>query len=249
MAVLDRPRASLRLDGRELAAALLLATDPTSPSLRHPGLGPALRSLEAAGAVAGAALDPVVARLLAVVHRPQLRLVVEVERAGAVVASAAWATPDMAVVGRSTGDDAVDYSVTDPLSLPFVLAAVVGLGPGAAGRGPGPLTVALDDLAAAEDLVSEGNGSGAVALLERSGLPRPGAEVVVEVVVHRISAWRATSRWMDAAGGMHDRELVVLDAGRRGLWRSTAGAGAVTLSPVAPAQVWAGLVGLFPKRP
>ena len=250
----DPARATLRLDARALTALVLVAADPGNPSTGHPELRRELAGLEAAGLVVGGAVAPAVAELVDVLRRPQLRVVVEVVRAGVTVQHGVWATPGLAVVGRSVADDVVEYTVADPVSLPFALAALVGLGRAPARSPRGPLTVAVAAFDAAAALVQEGRLEDAAGVVRRSGAGEADAAAVVEVAAARQLWWRAGSRWMDGGGALHDRALAVVDAGPFGLWRADAAGAAgggeappgLTLTPVSPENVWTGLVGLLP---
>lgn len=262
MAVVDPALATVRLTGRELAAATLSVVDPQNPSLGHPAMTEAMQALEAGGArtsTPGAphgGLVPALAGMVQVVHQPQLRVVVEVFRASAALAATIWSTPNLAVIARPAGGDALEYGVVDPVSLPFTLASLIGLGGGGTDGERRPVTVPADALDAAGLAVEGGDVPGALALLARRGMKPDAAAVVVAIQAERRASWRLCSAWMDEAGAVHQRTLTLVDAGAAGLWRADTdtdlgddgpGAGtAVTLTPVAPSQVWLALVALLP---
>lgn len=255
MAVLDPALATVRLTGRELAAATLAMVDPQNPSLGHPALVEALQALEAGGARTGApgavdgGLVPAVAALVQVVHRPQLRVVVEVFRTSAALVATIWSTPHLAVMARPAGGDALEYGAVDPVSLPFTLASLIGLGCGAADGERDPLVVAAEALDDVDRAVAGGDEAGALEELLGGGMEPGAAAAVVALQVERRASWRLWSAWMDEAGVVHERGLTVVDAGPVGLWRAAAGADTeVTLTPVAPSEVWHALVGLLPAQ-
>lgn len=256
MARLDPVRATLRLSRDELAALLVVAADPSSPSLGHPGLAAALAALRRAGVVERGRLVDSVGLLAGVVARPQLRLVVEIERHGAVVGHAAWGIPDAAVVGRSVGEDDTEFTLTDPASLPFALAALVGLGRRPSHHRAGaPLVTTVGDL---DEIMAAAAGGDGVRHAARRARCRGhvGAADLLDMAVHRTHSWRAWSSWLDGHGVRVDGNLTVVDAGRRGLWRCVAGSGGepgppgpdteLTFTPASPAEVWQGLLGLLP---
>ena len=250
MAVLDHARGTIRLSGRELAAAMLSVVDPANPSLRHPDMVEALGALGAVGGVVPAAA----AEVVRVVHRPQLRVVVEVFRTEPAVVAALWATPELAVVGQPVEDDTLEYRVTDPVSVPFTLASLVGLGPGPCRAAlPAAITVPAGVLDAVAEPVGRADEEGALRLLRDAGLSPGEADAVAGLVAARRATWRVSSSWMDEAGALHVQALTLVDAGEAGVWRSDAAADpdpgpatVVTLRPVTPVDVWRGLVGLLP---
>ncbi|MGH9179140.1 MAG: ESX secretion-associated protein EspG [Acidimicrobiales bacterium] len=251
MALLDPAHATLRLSRDELAALLLVAADPSSPSLRHTGMAAAAGALAEAGAVVAGRPAPSVAVLAGVVARPQLRLVVEIERGGAVVGNGAWATPDGAVVGRSVGADDVELTLSDPVSLPFAVAALVGLGRRPACPATGPVVTTVADLD--EIMASVAGGGAARAARHARCRGHPAAAAVLDLAAHRTHSWRAWSSWMDGRGAVVEAGLTVVDGGQRGLWRCVAGSDGepgpgteLTLTPATPAEVWQALLGLLP---
>lgn len=253
MAVLDAARRLVTLSHRELAAATVVAGNGGGDQLRA-DLRPDMAALEEAGAVVDGSLVPAVAEIVGVVSRPQLRVTLETFVAATVVLHAAWATPDVAVVGRSVADDSLEYSVTDPVSLPFALAALVGLGrrPTAGG---GTLTASVESLDAAAAPAENGELDEARDRLAHHGVPTPTAGVLAGVLSARRLTWRASGVWMDEAGAVHTASVTVVDAGEAGLWRCEVEGGgqdgpgaAVSLRPMAPSHAWRALTDLLPVR-
>lgn len=243
----------LRLTGRELAAAGLLVADGGDVSdvaaLRRRGLADEIRVLEEGGLVVGGQVPEAVIAVVRAVHRPRLRVLVEVVRSSVVAAHAFWVTPEVAVLGRWADADARDYSLHDPVLLPVAVAGLVGLGRRASGPRRRPLTVSAAALDTAGPLLEGGNPAGARRRLMAAGQGRHEAGRTLALLAARRLSWRAASQWVDRSGALRAGAVTVVDAGAGGLWRSTTGGGSdpwVTLTPVTPSQVWCALSALLP---
>ncbi len=254
MGAIDPARRVVRLTRAELAAATALA------GAGRPGTGPDepadLEDLVRAGIVVGASLHPAVAQVVAVVSGAQLLLTLETWAAGTVVVHRAWATPELAVVGRSVADDVVEYTATDLVSVPFFLAALVGLGRRPAPGAADAITVSPAALDQAGAMAEEGDRTGARDRLVADGVPADQADTLVEVLARRRVSWRAVSTWADPTGEVRSRSVTVVDAAESGLWLCRPGgpeggsdAGAeppLVLIPMAPSQAWQELTALIP---
>ncbi|HEX2064094.1 MAG TPA: hypothetical protein VHE80_06700, partial [Acidimicrobiales bacterium] len=246
MGAIDPARRIVRLTRAELAAATALA------GAGRPGAGPDqpadLEELVRAGIVVGGSLHPAVAQVVAVVSGAQLLLTLETWAAGTVVVHRAWATPELAVVGRSVAADVVEYTATDLVSVPFFLAALVGLGRRPVSGPSGPLRASPAALDAAGALVDEGDTGRAREALVADGVPTDQAATLVDVLARRRVSWRAVSTWAGPAGEVGSRSVTVVDAAESGLWLCRPGgpeggsdAGAeppLVLTPMAPSQAW-----------
>ncbi|MFN8037438.1 MAG: hypothetical protein U0V73_16075 [Acidimicrobiia bacterium] len=163
--------------------------------------------------------------ILAVVHRPQLRIVIEQPGIDGARFTYLFATPSFGVLGRLVGEQ-FELEACEPALLPLELARAVGLRPTDGGR-RAPVAVAADGL---ESLLHAWFPDGW----------RP---------------WRADAAWADAAGTIHPATLVVVDGGTRGytLVESEAGAtddepgdGSTRLTPIGSGDLWRRLLGCFP---
>ena len=255
MGAVDPGRRLVRLTAAELAAvSALLGGASQAQAAREAGLDVA--ELSRAGIVVEGSLHPAVAQVVAVVTAPQLVLTLETWAEGAVVVHRAWATAELAVVGRSVAEDVVEYTATDLVSVPFFLAALVGLGRRPVAGPTGPFTVSSAALDAASSMVEEGDRRAATERLVADGVPADGADTLAEVLARRRLSWRAVSTWASPTGEVTSRGVTVIDAGPAGLWRvdvthAEPGAGTgppdtLVLSALAPSQAWEELTALIP---
>lgn len=191
--------------------------------------------------------------MLAVIARPQLRLLVERAAAGVTTRRRIWAVPELGVVGCPRDDDTIELEPSEPILLPFAVAQFVDLGSRPrVGRGVGPGEIAVAALARAGAAFDAGDVGGAGASLRDGGLDDAWIERLLEVLRERPLAWRVTSCWADERDVLHDGELTVFDGGLAGYVRATRRDGPpprIELDAMTSREAWRRLVRLFPFAP
>lgn len=125
----DDEQGVLQVSHAALAVLAVLATDPTSASLRDHGVAPPLAELRRAGIIGPQGIHPAVAPLAAVMGRPAVRLRSTASDGGGLHRIRAWVGSDLAVVAlaRSEDDDTYELMGESPAMLPELLAELVGL--------------------------------------------------------------------------------------------------------------------------
>jgi hypothetical protein len=239
----------LRLTHRELAVAVALVTSPGHEVLARPDARAQIAGLRRAGVVddRGAPAEPVAATLRAV-GRPLVR--VEIRRtAGEEVAELrAWADEAHAVTGRMERE-VVELSALPWAQLPRALVRDAGLAGGRAapaGDARTPVPVPSPVLLAARELVRDGDGEGALAILRAAGLAGPAAGAALAIAENARLVFVATGSWREGDGEWHTGTVAGLDAGPAGWWGLTPGSEDGILEPSDAHRLAGRLVGLLP---
>jgi hypothetical protein len=258
MAAVDLEAGRVRLNDRELAAAVMLATEPGSPKLKETVLMAEVDRLAEAGLVKEGVLDAALADLVQVVARPQLRLLLERASPEGLSAFVVWATPKSAVVAVPVPDqpESADYAAMEPAALPLTLFGLAQVGRRPAPKRPGSITITVADLDAASKAAEAKDADGIEAALQKAGLEEPWRAALKRLMLERERSWRLAGGWSDAKGKKHLGSLTVIDGGQAGLWRVQVPEDAdpqdpavpITLTPVAPSTVWKELLALLPLR-
>jgi hypothetical protein len=258
MVAVDLEAGRVRLSERELAAAMMLATEPGSPKLKETVLMAEVDRLAEAGLVKDGTLDPGLAGLVTVVARPQLRLLLERASPEGLSAFVVWATPKAAVVAVPVPDqpEAADYAAMEPAALPLTLFGLAQVGRRPKPRRPGSVTITVADLDTASKAAEARDADGVEAALARAGIEEPWRAALKRLMLERERSWRLAGGWSDQKGNKHVGSLTVIDGGQAGLWRVQVPEDAdpndpavpITLTPVAPSTVWKELLALLPLR-
>ena len=258
MASVDLEAGRVRLTDREMAAAVLLATEPGNAQLKESVVMDDVARLTEAGLVKDGVLDPDLANLVTVVARPQLRMMLERVTPGGLAAYGVFATPESAVVAVPVeGDEpAVDYAAMEPAALPLTLFGLAQVGRRPVPRREGQVTLRQADLDAAGQAAEARDVAGLEAALTRAGLEDPWRAAFARLLLERQGSWRLSGGWADAEGNKHLGSLTVVDGGKAGLWRVRLPPDAdpndpnvpITVTPVAPSTVWKELLALLPLR-
>jgi ESAT-6 protein secretion system EspG family protein len=256
MAVVDLEAGRVRLTERELAAAVMLATEPGSPKLEQSVLREDVARLTEAGLVKDGTLDPALANLVSVVARPQLRLMLERVTDQGLSAYAVWATPKTAVLAVPVPDEpeAADYAALEPMALPLTLFGLAGMSRRPVPRREGSIEIQMGDLDAANKAGEARDAAGVDAALQKAGIDEPWRAALARMILEREGSWRLSGGWADAKGQKHLGSLTIVDAGKAGLWRVEAPPDpapddptvVIKLTPVAPSTVWKELLALLP---
>ena len=250
MATLDVARTAVRLADDELGTAVMLVAAPDHDSLSDPGARAALDRLRAGGILTDGGLVGYVARLVAVVAAPKLRITVERFVGRETIVEQAWATEREGVLGAVCADGQIELSAVEPSLLPWAIARAVGLGPRERAAVARSLTIEADAFGGAAVRAATAPQDADALLRDGTRLDAAERAAVLAALVGRRSSWRATSVWTDARGERRLSSVAVLDGGEGGLWltgHEGEGADAVVcLEPVAPSVVWRRIEDLMP---
>lgn len=253
MAYLDPTRSRARLSSRELAAAALVASHGDGAGDYEPGAAEELQALGAAGVAVAGRLDPLVGQLLEVVTAAPLEILVEVSGFGEA-AHLAWVTPERAALGVDLGEDTHEYTLVEPLLLPWGLAVALGIGHRPVPKDVEPVEVTRGTLEAATTALLDATPEAALAALLAAGLETGAARRLAFLLASRRSTWRASNRWRDPSGQPRATSATVVDGDVAGYWLVETVQDPpledpetpVRLVPTRPSVVWAILCALLP---
>lgn len=251
MALLDPPRARVRLGADELAVATVLLTQSNHDLLQTPDAREVLAGFERCGALVGGELVGYVAELVGVVAAPKLRILIETFRAEGPVVHQIWATERHGVVGVSEPEDVVELAPVEPALLYWEIARLVGLG----ARPPVGVEHTFSMPNATLEVVfaqlADGDAAAADATLQdETALTDDERRAFLVLLLDRRISWRASSVWTSERG-RETRTMTVIDGGEAGLWLSrlegeVSENPTVVLEPSRPSAAWRGLIELMP---
>jgi hypothetical protein len=244
MARLDPSRTAVELTDDELAAVGTIVTGSGKPDKQ------ALAELERAGVVAdGRIPEGYVARMMAVIGDPQLRLMVQRFAAGPPESGPFAAVRDeFGVWSERTRDGTTEFTPVEPSLIPWAVAKAVGIGPRPDPAFEGTLELRASALQLALDRLAENDVESAARELElATELDETGRKVLIAMLLQRRLSWRAFS----VLGETLHASVAAIDGGEGGLWFSEhvdpeSPDPLVRLEPTTPADVWERIVGLVP---
>jgi len=256
VARLDPSRTAVELDEDELAVVGLLLTEPGDRRLKKRKAQAIVSELERAGVVAdGGIPEGYVARMMAVIDQPQLRVLVErFANEAPQVGPFAGVRDEFGVWCEKTRDGTTEFTPIEPMLIPWSVARAVGLGPRPDPAHDGELELRGAVIQLLLDRLAKQDTAGAERELERlTDLDETERRIVLKLFLERRLSWRAFSVW-EEDGEPQTIGVSVIDGGESGLWFSSwdqheprpSDQTVVRLEPTSPSAVWDRVVGLVP---
>jgi hypothetical protein len=256
MARLDPSRTAVELDEDELAVVGLLLTDPDGKTLGKRKARAIVEELQRAGVLVDDHLEGYVARMMAVIGDPQLRVVIErFANEAPQVGPFAAVRDEFGVWCEKTRDGTTEFTPVEPGLVPWAVSRAVGLGPRAEPGTDVALELRGGVLQMVLDRLSKSDTEGADRELEQyTSLDETERRLLIKLFLERRLSWRAFSVWQDDDGEPQSIGVSVVDGGESGLWLSDwpeyepnpSEQTIVRLEPTSPSAVWDRVVGLVP---